>query len=48
MFSLCIFIIDIALCIEIMIVFQKFGEGACVLIVPKKVFNRYDGASWKI
>ena len=39
MFSLCIFIIDIALCIEIIIVFQKFGAGACVLIVLNLMFK---------
>ena len=33
MFSLCIFFIDIASCVEILIVFQKFGVCARVQIV---------------
>ena len=41
MFSLCIFIIDIALSVKITIVFQKFGVGACALGVLRIMFNWY-------
>ena len=41
MFSLCIFIIYISSCVEIILAFQKFVVGACVLIVLNVMFNRY-------
>ena len=40
MFLLCIFIIDVTSCIEIIIVFQKFGAGAHVLILLNVMFNK--------
>ena len=40
MFSLGIFNIDITSCVEIIIVFWKFGLGAYVLIVLNVMFNR--------